>query len=114
MQTPEVITDVVQKFRSRLEELKPRYEEYVHLQEVVKAIRSASGASAGMTPSGRAPRGSRAQEALAAIRAAGSEGVTVTELASQLDVKANYLYRVTAKMVEDGKVRKIDKRYVAD
>ena len=56
------------------------------------------------------PRGSRrggntrAKEALNLVRS--KPGVTIPEIASELKILPNYLYRVMPKLIEDGQIRK--------
>jgi CRP-like cAMP-binding protein len=67
------------------------------------AARAARGASGGRR--GR-PRGSgtRAKEALELVRK--SPGITIPEIAQQMGIKQNYLYRVLPGLQKDGLVRK--------
>ena len=55
------------------------------------------------------PRGSgnRAKQALELVRA--RPGITITELADAMGIKANYLYRVMPTLQKEGQVKKRDK-----
>jgi sugar-specific transcriptional regulator TrmB len=108
----------------RLRELQPLVDEYHRLQAAQSALegvpaqqagraarprargasaRAARGASGGRR--GR-PRGSgtRAKEALELVRK--SPGITIPEIAQQMGIKQNYLYRVLPGLQKDGLVRK--------
>jgi hypothetical protein len=122
-------TDFLTKQRkqiiARLDELRPLYEEYLTLEKAQQAleelgepIRRALGRppakrGPGRPPTRRAPArkttrrrsgGTRADEALAAIRA--NPGITIPELAQMLGIRPNYLYRVTAGLKEEGQIRR--------
>jgi hypothetical protein len=116
---------------SRLQELKPLVDEYQRLEAAVAALdglpapsengqaparrvarakpapatkRRASG-GAGSGRRGR-PKGSgtRGAEALALVRS--SPGITIPEIAEQMGIKQNYLYRVLPGLADDGLVTK--------
>jgi hypothetical protein len=119
----------------RMRELEPLIEEYRQLEAAVKAlagVKSVAGApaervrvarsrpstngSSGRVPStkrrGR-PRGSgtRARQALELV---GSRpGITIPEMASEMGIKQNYLYRVLPTLADDGKVVKRDRGWHA-
>lgn len=126
------MTDFLEEKRSeidaRLKELKPLVDEYHRLEAASRALagvesngnggatrtrRTGGGggtarkASSG-TGTGRRGRpkgsGNRAQEALALIKA--RPGITIPELAEEMGIKQNYLYRVMPQLAEDGKVTK--------
>ena len=107
----------------RLRELQPLVDEYHRLQAAQSALEGvpaqqagrarprARGASAGAARragSGRRgrPRGSgtRSKEALELVRK--SPGITIPEIAQQMGIKQNYLYRVLPGLQKDGLVRK--------
>ena len=109
---------------SRLNELRPLHEEYLKLERARGAL-AGVGAPAARRGPGR-PRGSsnrpvrrrrrrggtRAEQALAVVRQ--NPGITVSELASQMNVEqANYLYRVMSGLESDGAVRKEGRGYTA-
>jgi len=111
---------------SRLKELKPLVEEYQRLEAAAAALAGvpqSNGASpatrrasarGGSTGSRRAqgtgrrgrPKGSgtRGAEALKLVRE--KPGITIPEIAEQMGIKQNYLYRVLPGLAEDGLVRK--------
>jgi hypothetical protein len=111
---------------ARLKELKPLVEEYERLEAAAAALagvpqsnghaptarrgagRAASTGSRRSASSGRRGRpkgsGTRGAEALALVRA--KPGITIPEIAEQMGIKQNYLYRVLPGLAEDGLVRK--------
>ena len=111
---------------ARLKELKPLVEEYQRLEAAAAALDGVpttnghagqarrSPARAGATSSRRGkgtgrrgrPKGSgtRGAEALALVRT--KPGITIPEIAEQMGIKQNYLYRVLPGLAEDGLVRK--------
>jgi hypothetical protein len=111
---------------ARLKELKPLVEEYERLEAAAAALagvpqsnghaptarrgagRAASTGSRRGASSGRRGRpkgsGTRGAEALALVRA--KPGITIPEIAEQMGIKQNYLYRVLPGLAEDGLVRK--------
>jgi hypothetical protein len=110
----------------RLEELRPLYEEYLTLEKAQQALDQVSapirrivgrgpgrpasrpaarrgGRPAAKRTTGRRP-GGRAEEALGVIKA--NPGITIPELADKLGIRPNYLYRVTAGLQKERKIRK--------
>jgi len=118
----------------RLRELEPLIEEYKQLEAALKALagvrtvasapprvrvarsRPSANGSAGHPASAKRrgrPRGSgtRARQALELV---GSRpGITIPEMASEMGIKQNYLYRVLPTLAEDGKVVKRDRGWHA-
>jgi hypothetical protein len=107
---------------ARLNELRPLVEEYQRLEAAQRALegvgtsapaprraptrrRGGSSASAGTGRRGR-PRGTgtRAKQALELVQA--NPGITIPDLAEQMGIKQNYLYRVLPGLEQDGLVRK--------
>jgi hypothetical protein len=103
---------------ARLKELRPLVDEYTRLEKAAAALagvgegrarpaarRRRAGAGAGRR--GR-PRGSgtRAKQALELVRA--RPGITISELADAMGIKANYLYRVMPTLESEGQVVKRD------
>jgi ribosomal protein S25 len=103
---------------ARLRELRPLVDEFTQLEKAAAAL---AGVGGGKTPKrtrrsnggtrrrrGR-PRGSgnRAKQALELVRA--RPGITITELADAMGIKANYLYRVMPTLQKEGQVKKRDK-----
>ncbi len=108
---------------ARLKELRPLVEEFERLE-------AAAAALDGMTPNGATPTrrasarasapsrrakstgrrgrpkgsGTRGAEALALVRE--RPGITIPEIAEQMGIKQNYLYRVLPGLADDGLVRK--------
>jgi hypothetical protein len=85
----------------------------------VKATRKKRGRPPGRKKVGRPPGrpkarggrpkggGMRAAQALALVQA--QPGITIPELAAQMDIKENYLYRVLPGLAQDGKLKKKDR-----
>jgi hypothetical protein len=111
---------------ARLKELKPLVEEYQRLAAAAAALAGVPQSN-GSTPTARRaparaaskparrpkgtgrrgrPKGSgtRGAEALALVRS--KPGITIPEIAEQMGIKQNYLYRVLPGLAEDGLVRK--------
>jgi hypothetical protein len=108
---------------ARLNELRPLVEEYQRLEAAQRALegvgttapatrraptRRRSGGSSGSTGTGRRGRprgtGTRAKQALELVQA--NPGITIPDLAEQMGIKQNYLYRVLPGLEQDGLVRK--------
>lgn len=105
---------------ARLEELRPLVDEYQRLEAALGALEGvgtngvAAGRGTGRRPSAAAgdsgrrgrPRGTgtRAKQALELVQA--NPGITIPELAEQMGIKQNYLYRVLPGLEQDGLVRK--------
>jgi sugar-specific transcriptional regulator TrmB len=103
---------------ARLRELKPLVDEYQRLAKASAALaevdnsstlaRRRRAAGRGKGRRGR-PRGSgtRSLQALELVRA--RPGITISELADAMNIKANYLYRVMPTLESEGQVKKRDK-----
>src|SRR5215210_8853070 len=106
---------------ARLRELRPLVDEFHRLEKASAALaevgngsqstrrrRGGATAASGRRRRGR-PRGSgtRSIEALELVRA--RPGITISEMADAMKIKANYLYRVMPTLEADGKVKKRDK-----
>ena len=116
---------------ARLKELKPLVDEYQRLEAAAAALDGvptgglAAGATAAVgrrarsqsspkrpkangSGTGRRGRpkgtGTRGAEALALVRA--KPGITIPEIAEQMGIKQNYLYRVLPGLADDGLVKK--------
>ena len=114
------VDSTVRDIDSRLEELK---QEVVKLEAARAALvgsrrgpgrpassngsgtrrRASSGRRAGR-PRGRRSGNTRANQALDIVRE--NPGVTIPEIAKQMDIEPNYLYRVMPRLVSDGQVRR--------
>ncbi len=121
------------EIRARLKELKPLVDEYQRLEAAAAALdgvptneaapRGATGsavarraraqaapkrAKSNANGSGRRGRpkgtGTRGAEALALVRS--KPGITIPEIAEQMGIKQNYLYRVLPGLADDGLVQK--------
>jgi ribosomal protein S25 len=106
---------------ARLQELRPLVDEFNRLEKAAAALagvggtqatgtrrRASNGAGRSRRRRGR-PRGSgnRAKQALELVRA--RPGITISELADAMGIKANYLYRVMPTLQKEGQVKKRDK-----
>ncbi len=63
-----------------------------------------STASAPRAPRARRGGGTRANQALELVRS--RPGITIPDIAKEMGIEPNYLYRVMPKLVEDGQVRR--------
>jgi ribosomal protein S25 len=103
---------------ARLRELRPLVEEFNRLEKAAAALAGVGGTQAAATRrrangaggAGRSrrrgrPRGSgnRAKQALELVRA--RPGITISELADAMGIKANYLYRVLPTLQKEGQVK---------
>jgi hypothetical protein len=114
------------EMQERLKELRPLVDEYHRLEAAVQALdgvgaprasapapaprrrgggSSSSGSANGGGRRGR-PRGSgtRGKQALELVRS--SPGITIPEMAEQMGIQQNYLYRVLPALQKEGLVRK--------
>jgi len=69
-----------------------------------KPARAARAARKPGRPRGRRGGNTRANQALELVRS--RPGITIPEIASELKIEPNYLYRVMPKLVGDGQVRR--------
>jgi hypothetical protein len=105
---------------SRLRELRPLVDEFNRLEKAAAALAGVGTTGAQSTTRRRSngagrsrrrgrPRGSgnRAKQALELVRA--RPGITISELADAMGIKANYLYRVMPTLQKEGQVKKRDK-----
>ena len=108
------------EIQARLKELRPLVDEYHRLEAAEQALSGVDGSpsSAVATPTRRRrragsgtgrrgrPRGSgaRSKQALELVRA--KPGITISELADTMGIKANYLYRVLPNLASDGQVKR--------
>ena len=131
------LTEHRNALEKRLKELRPLYDEYLNLERVKDALQGVGGRRPGRprgsttrrrpgrprgattrrrSTNGRRRRGrrggTRAEQALKVVR--DNPGITVTELASKMNIKQkNYLYRVMNQLEADGAVTKRGKGYSA-
>ena len=119
---------------ARLRELEPLVDEYRQLEAAAAALAGLPGATARVAPAPRRgrtparaartrkatsagrrgrPRGSgtRALQTLELVKA--KPGITIPEIATQMGIKQNYLYRVLPGLEKDGKVVKRDRGWHA-
>jgi CRP-like cAMP-binding protein len=105
----------------RLDELRPLVEEYHRLEAAIAALdgvktgggaparrRSSVNGNANGNGTGRRgrPRGSgtRGKQALELVRS--TPGITIPEIAEQMGIQQNYLYRVLPSLQKEGLIRK--------
>ena len=122
-----------EEIAGRLRELQPLVEEYRQLEAAAAALAGLPGATrAARAPRrGRAPAraartrkpasggrrgrprgsGTRALQTLELVKA--KPGITIPEIATQMGIKQNYLYRVLPGLEKDGKVVKRDRGWHA-
>jgi len=135
------LTEQRSALEKRLKELKPLYDEYLSLEKVQEALEGVGGAvrrgpgrpqgsatrrrGPGRPPGSKTRRrstngrrrrgrrgGTRSAQALKVVRE--NPGITVTELASKMNIKQkNYLYRVMNQLAADGAVKKQGRGYTA-
>jgi hypothetical protein len=102
---------------ARLRELRPLVDEYQRLEQAAAALAGVGGTAAsparrrsarGSLRRGR-PRGTgtRSRQALELVRA--RPGITISEMADAMKIKANYLYRVMPALEAEGQVKKRDR-----
>lgn len=110
------------EIQARLNELRPLVDEAARLEAALAALdgvgrpapasspprraRPAAGGGGGGTGRRGRPKGTgtRSKQALELVRA--QPGITIPELATAMDIKQNYLYRVMPELQKDGLVRK--------
>jgi hypothetical protein len=111
------LTEKKKEIDSRLRELRPLVEEYRSLEQAAAALDGVSGPPRRATrtraparaPAKRRrgrPRGSgtRGKQALKLVKA--KPGITISELAKEMGIKANYLYRVMPGLEKDRQVKR--------
>ena len=117
------------EIQARLKELRPLVDEYHRLEAAAAALDGVGGSDSGPATSRRAragsgaaarrgasgagasgrrgrPRGSgtRSKQALELVRA--RPGISIPEMAQEMGIQQNYLYRVLPALQKDGLVRK--------
>ena len=122
-QNVSVVNDVRQRITERLKELKPLVDEYHQLEAMIRNVAGGDGArpsssrtstrrrssrTTGGRRRGRARRtGTRSAQTLALVQA--KPGITIPEMAKEMGITPNYLYRVLPDLAKDGKVKKSGK-----
>jgi hypothetical protein len=104
------------EIEARLKELRPLVEEHARLERAAAAldgVTSGGGARRTQRRAGRRtgrrrgrPRGSGTRAIQAHELVKGNPGITISELAKKMGIKANYLYRVMPTLQKEGKVKK--------
>ena len=113
----EVITKALKDLRARQKELAPLAEEFREIEAAIAALEPTNGSTARQprrtrppkSTTGRARRGrprkgepTRADEFLALVRE--QPGISTSDAAQRMSVAPAYLYRVSAKLEEEGKI----------
>jgi sugar-specific transcriptional regulator TrmB len=120
---PDFLEEKKREIDARLKELRPLVDEYHRLEAAAAALEGvpASNTRTSAAPARRArrraskstgtgrrgrPRGSgtRSKQALELVRA--RPGITIPEIAQEIGIQQNYLYRVLPALQKDGLVRK--------
>ena len=113
------LDDKRKEIDARLQELRPLVDEFNRLEQAAAALAGVGTATRTATRKRRSnggtrrrrgrPRGSgnRAKQALELVRA--RPGITISEMAGAMGIKANYLYRVMPTLQKEGQVKKRDK-----
>ena len=110
---------------TRLRELRPLVDEYQRLEQAAAALAGVEGSSGGRTSTRTAtrrrkssrgsgsgtgrrgrPRGSGKRAIQAHELVSARPGITIPELADEMKIQTNYLYRVMPTLQAEGKVRK--------
>lgn len=68
-----------------------------------------SGAKGGAPKKRRRRKGTRADQAVSLVE--GSPGISASDIAKQMKIKPNYLYRVLGDMEKEGRVKKKGRQY---
>jgi CRP-like cAMP-binding protein len=108
------------EMQERLKELRPLVDEYHRLEAAVAALdgvgdksspsprRRSAGSTNGASGNGRRGRprgtGTRGKQALELVTA--TPGITIPEMAEQMGIQQNYLYRVLPGLQKEGLIRK--------
>jgi hypothetical protein len=114
------LDDKRKEIDARLQELRPLVDEFNRLEQAAAALAGVGGTPRRTTTRTRRPNsgtrrrrgrprgsGNRAKQALELVRA--RPGITITEMADAMGIKANYLYRVMPTLQKEGQVKKRDK-----
>jgi hypothetical protein len=106
-----------------LKELKPLVEEYHQLEAMVRKLAEGDGAPSSSRPrstrrsstrtasrrSRGRPRGTGTRSAQALPLVQAKPGITIPEMANEMGITPNYLYRVLPELAKDRKVKKVGK-----
>jgi hypothetical protein len=114
----EFVDSTVKDIDSRLSELRSEVSKLEAARSALVGGRRGPGRPPGATtstsrrrngrragrPRGRRGGNTRANQALALVQE--KPGITIPQIASQLDIEPNYLYRVMPKLVADGQIKR--------
>jgi len=109
------VDSTVRDIDSRLEELKREVAKLEAARSALVGVRRGPGRPVGSgsrarpgrragRPRGRRGGNTRANQALELVRS--QPGITIPQIAEQLKIEPNYLYRVMPKLVSDGQVKR--------
>jgi CRP-like cAMP-binding protein len=111
------LTEKRREIEQRMKELRPLVDEYHQLEAAVAALNGAKPVTratrkpkAAARPAGTGKRGrpkgsgKRAQEVLALVNE--RPGITIPEIATEIGIQQNYLYRVVPDLQKQGTIRK--------
>lgn len=111
-----LVDDVRKQIEDRLKELRPLIEEHDQLEAALERLTGGGSAparkprratkrapTAGKRKPGR-PRGSGTRSVQALKLVAANPGITIPELAKQMKIQPNYLYRVLPELAKEGKI----------
>ena len=117
---PSLVQEYREKLEKRARELRPLVAELREIEEALAALPKRSRSRArvdGRVPQARRTRrrrvrrGQRSQQVLDVVTS--NPGITVAQIAKELNVKPTSLYKVSHKLVADGKLRKNGAKYAA-
>jgi CRP-like cAMP-binding protein len=112
------LTEKRREIEQRMKELRPLVDEYHQLAAAVEALNGAKPAGSTARKPKAAPRpkattgkrgrpkgsGKRAQQVLQLVRE--RPGITIPEIATEIGIQQNYLYRVVPDLQKQGQLRK--------
>jgi hypothetical protein len=111
------LTEKRREIEQRMKELRPLVDEYHQLEAAVTALNGAKPAptaarkpKAAARPKGTGKRGrpkgsgQRAQQVLALVNE--RPGITIPEIATEIGIQQNYLYRVVPDLQKQGTIKK--------
>jgi hypothetical protein len=100
-----VVDEIRQRVDERLAELQPAVDEYHELLAIRRGLDQGAGAAAVADRPARPRReGGRAAEAIRIV--SGRPGATVSEIAAEMGINQNYLYRLLPRMESEGRLRR--------
>ena len=119
----EVVSRVLKDLRARHKELQPLAEEYREVDSAITALEQTGGLAESAPRRGgghqRSPTGARrgrprkgeptrSDQFLALVRE--QPGISISQAAERMSVQPNYLYRVSARLEQEGKIARDGER----